>query len=74
MDTLTPKRANSQFKNTGTDNFLYQVTQYTHYRVIFYLQNDKLIIAGGAGQVMRAASLLNSGADIQTKDWVRMLH
>ncbi|CAI8043592.1 hypothetical protein GBAR_LOCUS24178, partial [Geodia barretti] len=30
--------------------------------------NDELIIAGRAGQVMRAASLLNSGADIQTED------
>ena len=38
--------------------------------VMFALQNDELIIAGRAGQVMRAASLLNSGADIQTEDRV----
>ncbi|CAI8013361.1 hypothetical protein GBAR_LOCUS8486 [Geodia barretti] len=35
-----------------------------------YELNNELIIAGRAGQVIRAASLLNSGADIQTKDQV----
>ena len=68
MGTLTPKRARLQCKNTAADNFLHRVTQYTHYRVTVALKNDELIEAAGiAGDVMRAASLLNSGADIQTE-------
>ena len=71
MSTQTPKRARLQYINTGADNFLHWVTQYTHYRVIVALKNDELIKAAGrAGDVMRAACLLNSGADIQTEDRV----
>ena len=39
-----------------------------------YLQNEELISSSELGDVMKVVSLLNSGADVQTKDKVDISH
>ena len=58
--------------NTGADIQLSSPGYFSTLIIVIYaLQNDELIAAAGsAGDVMQVVSLLNSGADIQTKDRV----